>query len=163
MAGTAKSFDHCLLTHALWKRFIELHLGVWVERVASKQNIADNPSRLGTVAHACCTGVICAVQGRLQGAGMHWRQAGSTYNRRGLFAASGVGASIGHLCGPTEASQEEVSLAWFRSPACFRQCGSIRCLVEVSVCIASVQLYVLAVAHSTLVELVAQAHSVVQV
>ena len=49
MAGRTKSFDHCALINALWKYFIELNLGVWVERVASKHNIADNPSRRGAI------------------------------------------------------------------------------------------------------------------
>ena len=39
--GTAKTFDHCCLAHALWKRFAELQLGVWVERVPTEVNIAD--------------------------------------------------------------------------------------------------------------------------
>ena len=43
--GTARTFDHCCLTHALWKRFAELRLAIWVERVPTAVNIADDPSR----------------------------------------------------------------------------------------------------------------------
>ena len=44
-SGAARTFDHCCLVHALWKRFAELQLGIWVERVPTKVNIADDPSR----------------------------------------------------------------------------------------------------------------------
>ena len=43
--GKAKSFDHCALVHAMWKRLAELRTGVWVERVPTELNIADDPSR----------------------------------------------------------------------------------------------------------------------
>ena len=45
LPGSARSFDHCTLVSALWKRFVELQVAVWVERVPTNDNIADNPSR----------------------------------------------------------------------------------------------------------------------
>ena len=60
--GTAKSFDHCTLVHALWKTFAELNVGVWLERIPTKENIADDPSRSHSIlcichkniSHTCC-------------------------------------------------------------------------------------------------------------
>ena len=46
--GTAKAFDHCTLVHVLWKTFAELHVGIWIERIPTKENIADDPSRSHT-------------------------------------------------------------------------------------------------------------------
>jgi len=43
--GTTKNFDQHSLVHCMWKRFAELHVGVWVVRVPTKDNIADCPSR----------------------------------------------------------------------------------------------------------------------
>ena len=34
--GSAKQFDHGSLIHALWKRFVELNVGAWIERVPTK-------------------------------------------------------------------------------------------------------------------------------
>ena len=31
--------------HAMWRKFAELRIGVWVERVPTAENIADSPSR----------------------------------------------------------------------------------------------------------------------
>ena len=64
--GTAVTFDHCCLTHALWKRFAELRLAVWVERVPTAVNIADDPSRCSwslmwlLCLHACR---LCVLRG----------------------------------------------------------------------------------------------------
>ena len=35
-AGTAKPFDHNSLIHALWRRFVELGMAVWIERVPTE-------------------------------------------------------------------------------------------------------------------------------
>ena len=43
--GTAKCFDHTCLVHALWQQFAELKIQAWIERVPTKENIADLPSR----------------------------------------------------------------------------------------------------------------------
>ena len=43
--GSAKRFDQNCLIHALWKQFVQLRMAVWVMRVPSKENIADDPSR----------------------------------------------------------------------------------------------------------------------
>ena len=45
LKGCSKSFDHNSLVHVIWKRCAELRLGIWVERVPTKVNIADDPSR----------------------------------------------------------------------------------------------------------------------
>ena len=68
VVGTAKSFDHCTLVHALWKTFAELKISVWLERVASKLNIADNPSRCPPGESLTCSMssyVLFVIQGRL--------------------------------------------------------------------------------------------------
>ena len=73
--GTAKKFDHCCLAHALWKQFAELQLGVWVERVPTEVNIADDPSRY-IAFHAQSAASVCSVclcKGRLSFAGGHTR------------------------------------------------------------------------------------------
>ena len=46
LIGTTKNFDQHSLVHCLWKRFVELNLGIWVLRVPTDDNIADLPSRL---------------------------------------------------------------------------------------------------------------------
>ena len=73
--GTAKTFDHCCLAHALWKRFAELQLGVWVERVPTEVNIADDPSRYvafhAQIAASVC--LVCLCKGGLSFAGGHAR------------------------------------------------------------------------------------------
>ena len=43
--GTAKSFDHACLAHCLWTRAAQLSTHLHIERVPSKLNIADLPSR----------------------------------------------------------------------------------------------------------------------
>ena len=44
-AGAARSEDHNLLVHAVWLLAARLRAALWVERVASDDNIADDPSR----------------------------------------------------------------------------------------------------------------------
>ena len=43
--GAAKSFDHNSLIHAFWLRAAQLRLEVFISRVPTKDNIADDPSR----------------------------------------------------------------------------------------------------------------------
>ena len=43
--GSAQSFDHLSLVHAIWLRAAELGLSLYVKRVPTKDNIADDPSR----------------------------------------------------------------------------------------------------------------------
>ena len=43
--GATKNFDQGCVVHALWRRFLELRMGVWVMRVPTDDNIADEPSR----------------------------------------------------------------------------------------------------------------------
>ena len=52
LAGSTKQFDQNCLIHAMWKQLAVLNVNVWVERVPSKDNIADDPSR-----HVCRWGV----------------------------------------------------------------------------------------------------------
>ena len=44
--GAAKADDHNMLSHALWLHAAKEHIGIQFERVESKQNISDDPSRL---------------------------------------------------------------------------------------------------------------------
>ena len=44
-AGVAEATDHNLIVHALWLHAARVGYGFWVERVPSKDNIADLPSR----------------------------------------------------------------------------------------------------------------------
>ena len=39
------SRDACVLVAALWQKFLQLQINVWVDRVPSRLNIADGPSR----------------------------------------------------------------------------------------------------------------------
>lgn len=55
--GSCKRFDQGCLIHALWKRFLELEMAVWVERVPTQFNIADDPSR----EHYCLLNSLGAV------------------------------------------------------------------------------------------------------
>ena len=43
--GSAKEFDHLSLVHGIWLRAAELNLELFVKRVPTKDNIADDPSR----------------------------------------------------------------------------------------------------------------------
>ena len=43
--GAARSRDHNLLIHSVWHMSVKHAFGVWVERVPSSLNIADEPSR----------------------------------------------------------------------------------------------------------------------
>ena len=43
--GAAKQFDHASLIHGIWLRAAELGMEIRVDRVPTKQNIADLPSR----------------------------------------------------------------------------------------------------------------------
>ena len=43
--GAAKQFDQNALIHAIWLRMAELGIYAWVDRVPTKLNIADLPSR----------------------------------------------------------------------------------------------------------------------
>ena len=43
--GATKNFDQGCIVHALWRRFLELHMSVWVMRVPTDDNLADEPSR----------------------------------------------------------------------------------------------------------------------
>ena len=45
VSGATKQFDQNSLIHAIWHRLAQLRVHVWVERVPTKQNIADLPSR----------------------------------------------------------------------------------------------------------------------
>ena len=45
ISGAAKEFDQNVITHVIWKKLAELRAGMWVSRVSSKENIADDPSR----------------------------------------------------------------------------------------------------------------------
>ena len=43
--GRARSFDHNAIVHSIWAKAWQKSAGMWVTRVASKENIADDPSR----------------------------------------------------------------------------------------------------------------------
>ena len=43
--GSAKAWDHCRLVHELWLHALQNRTHVWMERVASHDNISDSPSR----------------------------------------------------------------------------------------------------------------------
>ena len=43
--GSTKAFDQNCLIHGIWRRLAELDTAIWVSRVPTKENIADNPSR----------------------------------------------------------------------------------------------------------------------
>ena len=43
--GYAKEFDHTCLVHSIWLKALELGTGIFVSRVPTKLNLADDPSR----------------------------------------------------------------------------------------------------------------------
>jgi len=43
--GTSKAFDHNALVHQIWTFALAHGIKLWVERVPTKENIADDPSR----------------------------------------------------------------------------------------------------------------------
>ena len=43
--GRARTFDHTCLVHGIWTTAMELEIGLYVSRVPTKENIADDPSR----------------------------------------------------------------------------------------------------------------------
>ena len=43
--GSAKAFDHNMLVHTIWWHCFSHHIHLWIERVPSKDNISDSPSR----------------------------------------------------------------------------------------------------------------------
>ena len=44
-ASATKRFDHNALIHQMWSTFIAIKAQVWVMRVPTKDNVADDPSR----------------------------------------------------------------------------------------------------------------------
>ena len=45
VAGVARQFDQACIIHAMWLRLAVTHTAMWVTRVPTKDNIADDPSR----------------------------------------------------------------------------------------------------------------------
>jgi len=43
--GTARSYDHGLIVHDIWTQALLNRSYLWIERVCSKDNISDLPSR----------------------------------------------------------------------------------------------------------------------
>ena len=43
--GSAKCRDHNAIVHGIWVAAFEYGIGLWIERVDSDDNIADEPSR----------------------------------------------------------------------------------------------------------------------
>ena len=44
-AGSAEAFDHNQIIHEVWTMVFQEGIHLWVERVPSKYNISDSPSR----------------------------------------------------------------------------------------------------------------------
>ena len=57
LAGSTKQFDQNCLIHAMWKRLAVLNVNVWVERVPTKNNIANDPPR-----HMCWVSLVCPLR-----------------------------------------------------------------------------------------------------
>lgn len=43
--GGARAWDHSCVVQGIWLRALRMRTGMWIERVASKDNISDLPSR----------------------------------------------------------------------------------------------------------------------
>ena len=43
--ASTRATDHNLIIHALWLHAMKNSYGVWIDRVASAENVADLPSR----------------------------------------------------------------------------------------------------------------------
>ena len=79
--GSAKSGDHNWIAHEIWTLCFEHRIGLWVERVSSEGNVADEPSRrkfdvvgelgqevaIPLVASDVLWNFCCAAIGRLKG------------------------------------------------------------------------------------------------
>lgn len=65
LTGVARQFDQACIVHAIWLRLAATHTAMWVTRVPTKDNIADDPSRQHSIAlqltarvHFACQGVL---------------------------------------------------------------------------------------------------------
>jgi len=56
--GATKNFDQNCLVHAIWKKLVELDTCVWIQRVPTKDNISDLPSRWPSF-ELICTVCLC--------------------------------------------------------------------------------------------------------
>jgi len=45
LPGATKNFDQNCLIHAIWKKLVQLDTSIWIQRVPTKDNISDLPSR----------------------------------------------------------------------------------------------------------------------
>ena len=45
LSGCTRRFDHNNLVHSIWSKAIDLSAAIWVERVPTEVNLADDPSR----------------------------------------------------------------------------------------------------------------------
>ena len=43
--ATAQEWDHCCIAHEIWSLALRNKMQLWIQRVASKDNISDCPSR----------------------------------------------------------------------------------------------------------------------
>ena len=57
LSGATKNFDQNCLIHAIWKKLVELDTSIWIQRVPTKDNISDLPSRWPRFRLACLWGV----------------------------------------------------------------------------------------------------------
>ena len=63
LSGATKNFDQNCLIHAIWKKLVELDTSIWIQRVPTKDNISDLPSRWPRFEFACLLGVsvLCII------------------------------------------------------------------------------------------------------
>ena len=64
-AGAARCEDHNMIVHAIWAFAAKYKLPIWFDRVPSKDNLADEPSRQAALAYLHESVHHCAL--RLQG------------------------------------------------------------------------------------------------
>ena len=65
--GATKNFDQNCLVHTIWKKLVELNTCVWIQRVPTKDNISDLPSRWPSFEFVCilCLCRLHCSQGRV--------------------------------------------------------------------------------------------------
>lgn len=51
VAGSTRCFDQNCIVHSIWKKLVLLGANAWIDRVPTKDNISDDPSREGYELH----------------------------------------------------------------------------------------------------------------
>ena len=92
----ARQFDQACIVHAIWLRLAVTHTAMWVTRVPTKDNIADDPSRCiekGCVL-ICAPTPLCVLQGILRIVGEAGRHSCAWRVARRFSESHGMGSVV---------------------------------------------------------------------